>query len=489
MSQIKRIIRILRTNKPLLFAIYGALGCLLAALLLGEPFLAATKIDAVQSAQGIVLLIDTSASMSDGKLTEVKQAALKFVKRRDLTQDKIAVVNFGVDVNTVAPLTDDINTLSNAIGSLSEDGGTPMTEGIAKAYQELQSTQLNRNILLFTDGLPDDAQLAYQEAQIVRNNQVNLIAVATDGADVNYLATLTGNSSLVFYANRGGFDAAFRQAEAAIYRQLVESDNGGNYSPLYSLLRIGAWTAFLAMGISLFLVSGQNQYMRRQLITKDKLIITLLGSLTVGMIAGAAGQLILMFNPLTDVLETGAQILGWVILGTLVGGGIRFFVPNLKFKHALFGGNIGGAVGAISFLMTAGILGDMLGRLVGAAFLGFWIGLMIALAERQQLKEQPYLLVHWTPTEKTSYLLGAEPITIGSSPNAQIPLNASAGFTPITAQIYQRGGSIIMEFDSGYAAQKNMRKTVQNLNIGDTRKLGNFTLEITGLGMGKLDKT
>ncbi|MFM6252678.1 MAG: hypothetical protein ACKPEQ_26620, partial [Dolichospermum sp.] len=41
----------------------------------------------------------------------------------------------------------------------------------------------------------------------------------------------------------------FRNAEAAIYKQLVESSSTGDYGVIYSSLRIGGWTAFLAMGI------------------------------------------------------------------------------------------------------------------------------------------------------------------------------------------------------------------------------------------------
>jgi Ca-activated chloride channel family protein len=76
----------LKNNKPLLFGLYGASGCLTAAILLGEPFLALTKLAKTSSvtSQAIVLLIDTSSSMSYGKLTEVKTAASKFMERRHL---------------------------------------------------------------------------------------------------------------------------------------------------------------------------------------------------------------------------------------------------------------------------------------------------------------------------------------------------------------------------------------------------------------------
>ncbi|MFN6034299.1 MAG: vWA domain-containing protein, partial [Dolichospermum sp.] len=423
----------LKNNKPLLFGIYGASGCLTAAILLGEPFLALTEgksnPPAPVTPQAIVLLIDTSLSMSDGKLTEVKTAASRFIERRDLQKDQLAVVSFGGEIKTATPLTQDANTLKNAVDTLSESGGTPMAEGIDAALGELQTTALNKNIILFTDGVPDDPNLAYNSALVTTKTGVKLIAVATGDADISYLTQITGDRSLVFYANSGQFEQAFRNAEAAIYKQLVGSNSGENYSIIASVLSTGGWTAFLAMGISLALIMGQNRYMRLPLLTVRKGIISTFGSLAAGMIAGATGQIV--FLPLSSIagLEITGYIVAWVILGALVGGGTRFFVPNLKLKNALLGGIIGGGIGGSGFLITASIFGDVLGRLSGTSMIGFFIGLMIAWIEQKQLESQPYLLVNWTATEQTTYLLGTKPILIGSSLNVEIPLNASDGFT------------------------------------------------------------
>lgn len=472
----------LKNNKPLLFGIYGASGCLTAAILLGEPFLDLTEgksnPPAPVTPQAIVLLIDTSGSMSDGKLTEVKTAASRFIERRDLQKDQLAVVSFGGEIKTATPLTQDANTLKNAVDTLSESGGTPMAEGIDAALGELQTTALNKNIILFTDGVPDDPNLAYNSALVTTKTGVKLIAVATGDADVSYLTQITGDSSLVFYANSGQFEQAFRKAEAAIYKQLVGSNSGENYSIIDSVLRTGGWTAFLAMGISLALIMGQNRYMRLPLLTVRKGIISTFGSLAAGMIAGAIGQIV--FLPLSSIagLEITGYIVAWVILGALVGGGTRFFVPNLKLKNALLGGIIGGGIGGSGFLITASIFGDVLGRLSGTSMIGFSIGLMIAWIEQKQLESQPYLLVNWTATEQTTYLLGTKPILIGSSLNVEIPLNASDGFTPITAKIFKEGENIIMQFDQEYAARKKMKKTSQDIKVGDTRKLGQITIEV-----------
>jgi Ca-activated chloride channel homolog len=67
-----------KLSKPLLFGLYGAVGCLGAATIFGEVFLLLTKLPPTveRSPLAILLLIDTSGSMNEnGKLGEVKAAA------------------------------------------------------------------------------------------------------------------------------------------------------------------------------------------------------------------------------------------------------------------------------------------------------------------------------------------------------------------------------------------------------------------------------
>jgi Ca-activated chloride channel homolog len=192
-----------KLSKPILFGIYGAIGCLLAALLLGEPFLALTKLPPSVEIenQAIVLLIDTSSSMSGSKIEEIKIAAIQFVQRRDLTQDQLALVNFGYTIETIVPLIQDQNQLITGIKALKDDGNTPMGEGLELAISELQNTSLNKNILLFTDGQPNSTSNVLINAKNAQNQNINLIAVATGDADTKFLANVTGDSNLVFYAS------------------------------------------------------------------------------------------------------------------------------------------------------------------------------------------------------------------------------------------------------------------------------------------------
>ncbi len=476
-----------KLSKPVLFGLYGAMGCLGAATIFGEPLLQLTKISPKvdQSPLAIVLLIDTSGSMNDdGKLREVKTAAQAFVERQDLSENRLAVFGFGTNVQAAASLTDNKPTLEEAIAQISDGGGTNMDQAILAATQELQSTPQRRNILLFTDGQPGfaGANLNREQAKtleamrIAASQNINLVAVATGDADTNFLAKLTGDPDRVFYVNSGDFEQAFRQAEKAIYSsQLVESGPTGNYSVIYSVLRIGGWTALLAIGTSLALIAGQNYYLRRRLLTPQQVGMGVAGGLMAGLVAGGVGQLLFIPFAGMPILAIGGRIIGWTILGSVVGGGMSFFVPNLQRGRAVQGGAMGGTAGAIGFLIISAVSGDLVGRLIGAAIIGFFIGLMIALIE--QFSRESWLIVYWTPNEQTKINLGSEPVLLGSSENNHIYLRKSQGYPPITAKIYTEGEKIIMEFDEEMK-ERGMKILKQELHDGEQRKLGDVTLEV-----------
>jgi len=77
-------------RKVALFAIYGALGCVLGALL-GELLFVQTG----KPKKDVCLVVDASGSMSGAKLAEVKRAATNYVRRQERGSTQLAVVGFG----------------------------------------------------------------------------------------------------------------------------------------------------------------------------------------------------------------------------------------------------------------------------------------------------------------------------------------------------------------------------------------------------------
>jgi Ca-activated chloride channel family protein len=473
-------------NKPLLFGMYGALGCLIAALLFGELFLFLMAPPPITqpSAQALVLLIDSSGSMDGAKLAEVKTAATNFVQRQNLSQNQIAIIGFGSDIHLGTPLTNDVATLTKAIANLADGGGTRMDMAIESAVQELQSTSLAKNILLFTDGqpgfsgsnLPEEIDNTLQAGKRAKAAQINLIAVATGDADTNFLGQLTQNPNLVFYADSGNFDKAFQSAEKAIY-SLIDSSSATSSNPfLESVAITGVWTSILAIGASLALIIGQNHFLRRRLFNPKEIALGIMGGLLAGFMAGAIAQLGFSVLSQFPTLAIGGRLVAWSFLGILVGGGMSLFVPNLKLSKAILGGFSGGTIGGLGFLLASSFFGVTVGRLIGAMSLGFFLGLMIALLE--QITRQAWVVVHWTLKEQTTISLGSTPIILGSSPNAHIYLRKDQDYPSVTAKIYLQGEKIYLEFDDQYIKQKSMKKLKQELKNGDIRKLDRISIEV-----------
>ena len=112
-----------------------------------------------------VLVIDTSGSMGDdGKLTEAKAAAIRFLDSyRKGGGRLVALVCFATDAEDVCgwknvSSDDGYQTIVNAINSLSADGGTNLHQGLDKAQNLLGDTTLPsealKSIIALTDGEP-----------------------------------------------------------------------------------------------------------------------------------------------------------------------------------------------------------------------------------------------------------------------------------------------------------------------------------------------
>lgn len=466
-----------RCPKTVLFGGIGALGCLLGALL-GELLLSATRTPApppTTSTPGeVCLLIDCSSSMAGNPIEEVKRAASDFVGRQNLEQGRLAVVRFSSDAVVVAPLGSNANELKRAIDGFRANGGTEMHLGLSTSIQHISTSNQNlkstpggdklRAILLFTDGQPGNPKATLQAAAAARQEGIKVVCVGTGGANMDYLGQLAGNQAQVFAAGDGRFADAFQRAEKIIYEgNLIERTQGTRGSaPGFAVARIAGWTALLSLGVGLALILGQNAYLRRQLFQPKEGALGVLGSVVAGLVAGALGQALFAMATQFPAIETAGRVLAWAILGGLIGLGMTFFVPNLKPLRAILGGAVGGAVGCTGFFLFGAALGDVAGRLTGAALLGFFIGLMIVLVE--QLAREACLLVHWGPGEVTTVSLGAKPVVLGSSREAHIYLPREKGFPSVTALCRFTGGKV--EFENKITGKKDALQNGSKIQLG-----------------------
>ncbi|XP_077982651.1 uncharacterized protein LOC144437563 [Glandiceps talaboti] len=119
-----------------------------------------------------VLCLDTSGSMANRGIKELKKAGTEFLLgiQQTATQtglrENVAVVEFGRNTRIVRSLSDNYRLTKAAIDSLEAGGSTPMFEGLMEAMKEILKNggvltlpggrKMTPRIILMTDGRPDD---------------------------------------------------------------------------------------------------------------------------------------------------------------------------------------------------------------------------------------------------------------------------------------------------------------------------------------------
>lgn len=229
-----------------------------------------------------------------------------------------------------------------------------------------------------------------------------------------------------------------------------------------TILLTSVWSGLLAAGMLLALVVGQNRYLGRPSFSAGQYAAFGLAGGGVGGLAGASAQILSQGLAMIHFYPSIGFILGWTILGALVGSGLSYFVPNLSRWKAAAAGSLGGLLGALAFLAMSFVAGDTGGRLIGAVTLGTLIGLMVAVAEAAF---RSIWLEVYRGNEMTLVTLGPEPIVFGSDRRATVWI---ANAPPLLFRFWTQGQSIMFERTSDKTSQEvaaNFSETVGNVRV------------------------
>ncbi|MBA4186793.1 MAG: hypothetical protein C0467_02120 [Planctomycetaceae bacterium] len=238
-----------------------------------------------------------------------------------------------------------------------------------------------------------------------------------------------------------------------------------------TVIILGIWTALLAVGLCLALLAGQNRYLGRPLFAAGRIPLggVIVGASVAGFVSGSVGQSLYSLLLAVGIGSFGL-VIGWVLLGGLLGWGVSFFVSNLDKKKAALAGLAGGLLGAIAFLVGSNA-GDWLGRLIGAGVLGFCIGLVVAIVEAAF--RRAWLEVRFGERETINVNLGPEPVKVGG--NSQLCTVWARGAPDVALRFFVRNSQVICE--------DVPTRTEAIVGEGHTRKAGTVTLTVhTGKG-------
>jgi molecular chaperone DnaK (HSP70)/uncharacterized protein YegL len=157
----------------------------------------------------IYLLIDVSASMAGTPLLEAQQAARAFLDKCDFTRTEVGLISFSDEVTLQAEATDNIRKIQAALVRLEPDGTTNLSDAIDLARQKQNRLDRTRYIVLLTDGYPDAAESAVEEAARARGEGIEIVAIGMGDADLGYLRRLASTEEGSIFAQKGELVGAF----------------------------------------------------------------------------------------------------------------------------------------------------------------------------------------------------------------------------------------------------------------------------------------
>jgi hypothetical protein len=441
---------------------------------------------------------------------------------RDLTYDREPMDQLMFDGQ---PFTTDATAFRNKVGDLVSMGGgdepESSLEAVEKACRLKYRPEATKVLLLITDAPPkvkpqqnmrqtfEEELAGAQKAAIVvkdaRIDLVNLVvrpqhldifkplmdAGASKGSRFFDLQNTVARGHAGFTSLLDSFTSAVVEAAAAknptkpvaaagaekpvlTTRSLQSSAQYAEGFEGRLLLLSAVWAGAIAALVCAALLAGQHHYLRGVMPTGAAFGVGIGGGVFAGLVGGACGYGLYLLSPGGVILDGLFRLLGWTLLGGLAGCGLSLFIPNLKWVHGLGGGALGGAAGAIGFILVSGLaskviggsFGDVIGRLSGGMIVGLCIGLMVAIVEAAF--RRAWLEVRYGARETITVNLGPEPVKIGG--DNRLCTVWARGAAPVALRYFIRGGEVVCE-----DALRRSESVVEN---GDSREVGNVTVTV-----------
>lgn len=128
----------------------------------GQTITKSTNVRVATQGRDTVLVLDISGSMSGTPLDEMKQSAINFCNEllTDEYNNRVGLVLYDDYINTM-DLTNDLDSLTNYISSISSGGTTNMESALASAENMLDTQGKDesiKNVVIMADGLPNEGE-------------------------------------------------------------------------------------------------------------------------------------------------------------------------------------------------------------------------------------------------------------------------------------------------------------------------------------------
>lgn len=239
-----------------------------------------TEIENLNKPLDVVLVIDSSGSMSSNDYENIRlKVAKEFVDKLS-EKDRVGIVDFDSSAYTLCHLTTNKEDAKIAIDSIDSSGGTSLTAGIKKAFEQFGRSTKSTSSLLVNESTDEQNPL--------ENNQMNGLSRAGIQREALTMQTVTPSAIQVSLTSNKDIDA---ESVEALKYVIMLTDGEGSYNSNLT-------TQAIQNNITIYTV-GLGSYIDETLLTK---IATQTGGKYYN--AAVADDLIQEFDRLTqDVVD------------------------------------------------------------------------------------------------------------------------------------------------------------------------------------------
>jgi Mg-chelatase subunit ChlD len=136
------------------------------------------------------LLIDCSGSMAGEKMEQARSGADDFINQSIIKGYGVGLISFNSKASILVSRTCNYADFKCPLSCINANGTTDMTGALNLAFSVLADTTGTRSVVLVSDGSPDDPVSALSAARKLASIGVQLITIATQDADIAFLASI-----------------------------------------------------------------------------------------------------------------------------------------------------------------------------------------------------------------------------------------------------------------------------------------------------------
>ena len=264
------------------------------------------------------LLLDVSSSMNFGffhwkPMAQLKKAVNNYITimNKAESNDRIGCIVFSQGARQISEPITDYQMLNRMVQGLNPAGGTEMANGLKLAHTKLneQREGFPREIVLVSDGFPNDRVAVLDQASKMTNIKVNTVGVGS-GYDADLLRQISDMTGGTFYPANDVTQLS------SVFAEIVGPDLVGGKSGLLLRDRLLGWGLFgLLIGLTVMLVKKSHGMFGNGLGSLEATLVGLLGGL-LGGVLGALGFVLIDLFGLPGPTSRGV---GFGILGFCFG--------------------------------------------------------------------------------------------------------------------------------------------------------------------------